>query len=193
MDDDATLRERRCAELTEHGLASMAGGDHPSAAEWLGAACETWPEHFGTWLNLGLARKAAGDWAGSRTAFLAAWSRLPADVATGQYTALLWNLGLLATLQRDWLRARLAWNTLGFPSQVRCEQPPSIPLGKAFVVLPGRDEPVPGTRVDPVRLVPDVPLRADGAACVVVHDAQRLGALDVAGAPWPVFPALALQ
>lgn len=191
--DLVTPRERRCAELTEHGLACMANGDHPSAAEWLGAACDNWPEHYGTWLNLGLARKAAGDWTGSRTAFLAAWSRLPADVSTSKYTALLWNLGLLATLQHDWLRARLAWNALGFPAQALCGQPPSIPLGKAFIVVPGRDEPVPGRRVDPVRLAPDVPLRADGAACVVVHDAQPLGSLDMVGATWPVFPSLALQ
>ena len=191
--DDAALRERRCAELTEQGLACMARGDHPSAAEWLTAACETWPDHFGTWLNLGLARKAASDWPGSRAAFLAAWSRLPADVSTEQYSAVLWNLGLMATLQRDWLRARLAWNTLGFPSQARCAQPPSIPLGRAFIVLPGREDPGPGTRVDPVRLRPDTPLGADGAACVVVHDAQRLGALEAAGEPRPVFAALALQ
>jgi hypothetical protein len=177
------------------GIAHLRAGDAAAAVAPLQAACEADPHHPVPWLDLGLALKAMHDWPGSLQAFSTAWECLPPDVSTEIYASVLWNLGIVSSVLGDWKRARGCWKRLGFPTQTGSSIAPSIPLGRAGVLMREGDEPLFGKRLDPVRveldLVPSLAARSGPASRTIVHDGERIATQQHNGHALPIYRALA--
>jgi hypothetical protein len=181
--------------LVSIGIAYLRAGDASAAVGPLQAACEADPRHPVPWLNLGLAYKALHDWPRSLHAFSAAWECLPPGVATEIYASVLWNLGIVSSVLGDWKRARACWKRLGFPTQTGSSIPPSIPLGRAGVLMLDGDAPLFGKRLDPVRVeldqVPSLASRSELARRTIVHDGERIRTQQQGGNALPIYRGLA--
>ncbi|MYW64517.1 tetratricopeptide repeat protein [Streptomyces sp. SID8379] len=165
----------RAAELYERVLAHFPD-EEPSAAWWYDAA---------------LAHKFLRDWDKA----YALGKEAAARAERGTNDPAFWNLGIAATILRDWATARDAWDGFGIalnPGEGPIEQD----LGPVAVRLDtdGQQEVVWGRRLCPTRArVLNVPVtggRRFGE--IVVHDGAPNGERVSGGNTYPVFDELLL-
>ncbi|WP_049565755.1 tetratricopeptide repeat protein [Nonomuraea sp. SBT364] len=143
------------------------------------------------WFDLALAHKFRKDWARAYELGKQAAARYP----RGEQEPAFWNLGIAATIMRDWATARDAWQGYGLtlpPGDGEID----ADLGLACVRLEpdGEPEVVWVRRVCPARArVVSVPLTADRRfGEVVLHDGAPSGERVVDGVRYPVFDELML-
>ncbi|MET7731441.1 tetratricopeptide repeat protein [Streptomyces sp. NPDC005402] len=164
----------RAAELYERVLAHFP--DLEASAVW--------------WYDAALAHKFLRNWAKAYELGREAAARSPRGEGDPAY----WNLGVAATIQRDWATARDAWT--GFGIRLRDgEGPIDDGFGHACVRLDtGEREVVWIERLCPTRgRVVSVPVtggRRYGE--IVVHDGEPKGERVVEGSAYPVFEELLL-
>ncbi|MEU1478013.1 tetratricopeptide repeat protein [Streptomyces sp. NPDC001668] len=165
----------RAAELYERVLAHFP--DLEASAVW--------------WYDAALAHKFLRNWAKAYELGREAAARSPRGEGDPAY----WNLGIAATIQRDWATARDAWSGFGIELPDG-EGPIDGRFGHACVRLDtgGEREVVWIERLCPTRgRVVNVPVtggRRYGE--IVVHDGEPNGERVVEGAPYPVFDELLL-
>ncbi|MEU4575763.1 hypothetical protein [Nonomuraea sp. NPDC023979] len=143
------------------------------------------------WFDLALAHKFRKDWAHAYEIGKEAAARYP----RGEQEPAFWNLGIAATIMRDWATARDAWAGYGLtlpPGEGEID----ADLGMACVRLEpdGEPEVVWVRRVCPARArVVSVPLAADRRfGEIVLHDGAPSGERVVEGVRYPVFDELML-
>lgn len=104
-------RSRRpdLAELQRRYTQACDLGDFVQQLALLETITETHPEVSWGWYDLGLRLKWQGDWPRSRDANLRALPLLDDPVGAPE----AWNLGIAATVLRDWPTARRAWAAFG--------------------------------------------------------------------------------
>jgi tetratricopeptide (TPR) repeat protein len=188
MEDD--LDEAGVQKVSD-GIDALDSGDYDTAIQLLAEAQSAFPRAFTPPYHLGLAYKAQQRWPEALDVFLKAWARLPDNVPLDVYTGVLWNVGIVASVLGVWRYTRMAWERLGHP-MIGAEGPPSIPMGEVWVSRRGMT-PVLATRLDPARarILHDQPPGSDlQKGFIVVHDGERIGTLEHAGEPLPVFPVL---
>lgn len=170
------------------------------AEEWLSAAelYEQVLAHFPDleasavwWYDAALAHKFLRNWAKAYELGREAAARSPRGKGDPAY----WNLGIAATIQRDWATARDAWTGFGIPVRDG-EGPIEDGFGHACVRLDtgGEREVVWIERLCPTRgRVVSVPVtggRRYGE--IVVHDGEPKGERVVEGSAYSVFDELLL-
>jgi hypothetical protein len=165
----------RAAELYERVLSHFP--DLKASADW--------------WYDAALAHKFLRNWAKAYELGREAAARAP----RGQGDPAYWNLGIAATIQRDWATARDAWSGFGIELPDG-EGQIDVRLGYACVRLHtgGEREVVWIERLCPTRgRVVSVPVtggRRYGE--IVVHDGEPKGARVVEGSTYSVFDELLL-
>jgi tetratricopeptide (TPR) repeat protein len=144
------------------------------------------------WLNLGIAYKHTGDFAGS----LRACERAIAIDRNAAGEAALWNMGIAATALGDWEKARRAWREFGVElpdgegpiAMMNVPTPMRLnPTGSAEVVW--------SLRIDPARArIQSIPLPASKHRYddLILHDGAPNGYRKLDGQDVPVFDELAL-
>ncbi|MEU8469192.1 tetratricopeptide repeat protein [Streptomyces sp. NPDC029006] len=170
------------------------------AEEWLTAAglLERVLAHFPDeepsgvwWYDAALGHKFLRNWAKAYELGREAAARAP----RGEGDPAFWNLGIAATVQRDWVTARQAWEGFGI-SLPAGEGAIEARLGPACVRLDtgGEQEVVWIDRLCPTRgRVMNVPVTAGRRyGEVVVHDGEPTGRRVVDGREYPVFDELLL-
>ncbi|AYN41587.1 tetratricopeptide repeat protein [Streptomyces dangxiongensis] len=170
------------------------------AEEWLTAAglLERVLAHFpdeepsgGWWYDAALGHKVMRNWAKAYELGREAAARAPRGEGDPAY----WNLGIAATIQRDWVTARQAWEGFGITLPAG-DGAIEARLGPACVRLDtgGEREVVWIDRLCPTRgRVMNVPVTAGRRyGEVVVHDGEPTGRRVVDGREYPVFDELLL-
>ncbi|MGY0023635.1 tetratricopeptide repeat protein [Streptomyces sp. cg35] len=165
----------RSAELYERVLAHFP--DEGPSAEW--------------WYDAALAHKFLRDW---DTAY-ALGKEAAARAERGTNDPAFWNLGIAATILRDWTTARDAWEGFGIPIPDG-DGPIETDFGHVGVRLDTADgqEVVWARRLCPTRArVLNVPVSAGRRfGEIVVHDGEPRGERIVDGNRYPVFDELLL-
>ncbi len=179
---------------TNDGVKALDSGDLSEALAALGDAAAIDPTYYLPRFNLGLTLKALRRWDDALDAFLAAWSRFPADGPVSVYASILWNVGIMATIAAKWPYAWRAWGALGYPVGWFFDYPPTIPLGPTWVQRAGHS-PVLARRLDPAR-AEIVAVSADDdvllPGTIVANDGSRIASKDHLGAELAVLPVLVI-
>jgi hypothetical protein len=181
-------------ELVQQARAAWNAQDWVRAAalhEQLARQAPDDPRTGGWWYDAALARKFLRDWAEAyRLGICAA-----ANAARGRQDPAFWNLGIAATILRDWVTARDAWEGFGIVLPPG-DGPIEGNFGRAFVRLNCDDgsEVVWVQRLCPTRArVINVPFdtsRRYGE--IVVHDGEPKGDRVVGERTYRVFDELTL-
>jgi hypothetical protein len=190
---DSRVRTRATKVMNE-GVELLDGGDPKVAAALFRTAASMDPTYFGPWFNLGLAYKKMREWQEGFEAFGKALALLPEAAPTDLRAAILWNLGITASIVEDWPKAHWVWRQFGHDVQGEVNEAPRIPMGMGWVRGPA-GVPLLGERLDPVRMKIRDGAPVDSAlpaGTVVVHDGERMGAAIHKGRDLPVFPVLAV-
>ncbi|MFJ7147954.1 tetratricopeptide repeat protein [Streptomyces sp. NPDC100445] len=188
------MRESEAEQLIERAYRAW------DAEEWLTAVglLERVLAHFpdeeasgGWWYDAALGHKFLRNWAKACELGREAAARAPRGEGDPAY----WNLGIAATVQRDWATARQAWEGFGITLPAG-DGPVEARLGPACVRLDtgGQREVVWIDRLCPTRgRVMNVPVTAGRRyGEVVVHDGEPTGRRVVDGHAYPVFDELLL-
>ncbi len=96
-------------EANDQGVKLADARRYAEAIPFYEKALRLAPRWYAPHMNLGIARKHSGQWAGSLSSSLKA---IELD-AEGAGAGALWNVGVAATALDDWFRARWAWTKLG--------------------------------------------------------------------------------
>jgi tetratricopeptide (TPR) repeat protein len=181
-------------DLEARGYRAWQDGDWQRAGELLEAAARQDPDAAGSatlWYDAALAYKFARDWQKAYELGREAAARAP----RGEQDPAFWNLGIAATVLRDWSTARDCWSGYGI----------SLPPGDGEILgdlgitcvritTPTGQEVVWGRRLCPTRArvitVPFDPARRFGE--VVLHDGAPNGERIVQGQRYPVFDEIML-
>ena len=143
------------------------------------------------WYDAALAQKFMRNWPQAHRLGLRAAERSP----RGQQDPAFWNLGIAATIMRDWPTARDAWEGFGI-SLPPGDGPVEGNFGRACVRLVGRDGPevVWVQRLCPTRgRVLNVPFDSSRRyGEIVVHDGEPKGERVADERSYPVFDELVL-
>ncbi len=179
--------------LVKRAYQAFEAEDWDSAADLLEAAAREHPDGpdgAALWFDAALVQKFRRDWPQA----YALGKEAAARARRGQEDPAFWNLGIAATILRDWATARDAWNGYGV----------ELPDGDGEIVedfgmtairiaTPDGQEVVWAERLCPARArvlsVPFDPARRFGE--VVVHDGAPNGERVVDGRRYPVFDELA--
>jgi len=162
------------------------------AAELLEEAARADPDSPGgaaLWFDAALAHKFRRDWPRA----YALGKEAAARVAPGQEEPAFWNLGIAATILRDWATAREAWTGYGVTlHDGEGEIVEDFGMTAIRIGTPDGQEVVWAQRLCPARArvlsVPFDPARRYGE--VVVHDGAPNGERIVDGRRYPVFDEL---
>jgi hypothetical protein len=147
------------------------------------------PDGAALWFDAALAHKFRRDWPRA----YALGKEAAARVTRGQEEPAFWNLGIAATILRDWATARDAWTGYGVTLQDgEGEIVEDFGMTAIRIGTPDGQEVVWGQRLCPARArvlsVPFDPARRYGE--VVVHDGAPNGERIVDGRHYPVFDEL---
>jgi len=179
--------------LVKRAYQAFEAEDWDSAAELLEAAAREQPDGLdgaALWFDAALVHKFRRDWPRAYALGKEAARR----ARRGQEDPAFWNLGIAATILRDWATARDAWSGYGV------ELPPGtgeivedFGLTAVRIATPDGQEVVWAERLCPARArvlsVPFDPARRFGE--VVVHDGAPNGERVADGRRYPVFDELA--
>lgn len=178
--------------LTNEGVAALERGDLRIATELLERATRADPGSHLPWFDLGLAYKRGREWQRGFEAFVAARARVPANVSAELLASVLWNIAITGSIVEAWPEVWRAYREIGHPLGAPSARPPSIPMGKTWLIG-SSGVPALGQRLDPVRakVIRDPPEPADlSAGAIVVHDGSRVDTREFRGRELPVFPVL---
>ncbi|MEU6671518.1 tetratricopeptide repeat protein [Streptomyces sp. NPDC046727] len=188
------MHESEAERLIEEAYAAWDAEDWPVAAGLLERVLAHHPEAPKSpvwWYDAALAHKFLRNWAKAYELGREAAARAPRGEGDPAY----WNLGIAATIQRDWATARRAWEGFGIPvpdgdGEINGR------FGAACVRLDtgGEREVVWIDRLCPTRgRVMNVPGSAGRRfGEIVVHDGEPRGRRVVDGREYPVFDELLL-
>jgi hypothetical protein len=194
MTGESSAIRTRAKNVMNEGVELLDGGNPQAAARVLRTATSIDPTYFGPWYNLGLALKRSREWRASYDSFEKALAVLPKKASTELRAGILWNIGITGSIIGDWPRTHWVWRQFGHDVQSGVDEPPSIPMGPAWVRGPA-GFPVLGDRLDPVRLRVGGSDPADPSVppgTIVVHDGERVGSKLYNDAELPIFPVLAV-
>lgn len=179
--------------MMNRGIAELEKGRLDEACATILQAARIDAGYFAPWFHIGLAKKRQREWRLALSAFSKAWDRMPPNISAEIYAAIVWNIGIAATIMGDARRADEAWDRLGYTRTPAGTNDGRIWSGLIWVAEDGITMAL-AEQVNPaVARVVQAPSEKGAlqVGAMVVHDAQRLGTRSHEGIDLSVFEVLA--